>query len=254
MLAGTTVSTCDESYRLVEDLKTAYDENGETGEMTRTSYTYTPDGKQELKATQTLTEDGWVNTSFLKMQYDGQSRLSEWSVGTWSEASGGWESERKAVYEYDDTEMKEVVSFYKKYGGEWIRDKFTNHPLFTNPTEKWQQNSMRFYYYEVYFLEGDINQFEINYVYTEEPVYLSEPESKECAGTVFPNPGGESVRVTAGVENAVIRFYDLQGRMMAARPFDFSATIRTESWPSGMFLWEIWHDNQKLSSGKWIKQ
>ncbi len=173
--------------------------------------------------------------------------------GSWSETSQAWEEERKAVYEYDDAGMKEVVSFYNKSVEEWIRDKFTNHPLFINPAEKWQQNSMRFYYYETYFHEGNVNQFEIRYIYTEAPVYLSEPENKEHVTGVFPNPGTDHVKVSAGVDNAVVRFYDLQGRLRDARPFDFSTTINAGGWPAGVYLWEIWRDDQKLGSGKWVK-
>ncbi len=61
------------------------------------------------------------------------------------------------------------------------------------------------------------------------------------------------VKVSAGVDNAVVRFYDLQGRLRDARPFDFSTTINAGGWPSGVYLWEIWRDDQKLGSGKWVK-
>lgn len=253
MLSETTQSTYDGSYRLVEELTTAFNDGGESTGQSRTEYTYHQDGNPELKTTQTLTANGWANHSFVKMQYDGQSRLTEWASGSWSESDQAWEEERKAVYEYDDAGMKEVVSFYKKSGEEWIRDKFTNHPLFINPAEKWQQNSMRFYYYETYFHEGNVNQFEIRYIYTEAPVYLSEPENKEHVTGVFPNPGTDHVKVSAGVDNAVVRFYDLQGRLRDARPFDFSTTINAGGWPSGVYLWEIWRDDQKLGSGKWVK-
>ena len=252
ILSETTLSTYDESYRLVEELTTAFNEGGEATGQSRTDFTYHQNGMLELKTTQILTDNGWANSSFVKMQYDGQSRLTEWAAGSWSEASETWEAEKKAVYEYDD-DMKETVSFYKKIDGEWGWDVFSNHPLFIDPTAQWQQNSMRFYSYEVYLQEGHVNQFEIRYIYTEAPVYLAEPENKVCSTGVFPNPGSDHIKVTAGADNAVVRLYDLQGRLMAARPFDFTTTINAENWPSGIYVWEIWQGSQKLSSGKWIK-
>ena len=71
---------------------------------------------------------------------------------------------------------------------------------------------------------------------------------------VYPNPGSDNLKVETPVEDAVIRFYNLQGQLMLARPFDFSTEISAEDWPSGMYLWEIWHDSQKEACGKWVKE
>ena len=254
-LRDVTVTTYDEEYRTVGELVTKYNDEGEAVKRQRISYAYHPGGGLEMKTTETLTDDGWANSGFTRLQYDEQSRLAEWTSGTWSEDRGGWESDRKAVYEYDDAEMKEVVTFYKKQGDEWVYDEFDMHPLFTDPFQKLQQSSLRFFDFDASdFGYGHINQFEISYCYTEPPVYLTEPEHKEAEGKVYPNPGAESIRVACGVENAVIRFYDLQGRLVLARPFDFNTTVNTEGWTPGLYLWEIWDKTQKTACGKWIKK
>ena len=113
---------------------------------------------------------------------------------------------------------------------------------------------MRFYQYEEYNGLGNINQFEISLIYTEEPEYLGTGESNQTQCSVYPNPGKDNLMIEAPTEDAVIRFYNLQGLLMLARPFDFSVKINTESWPSGIYLWEIWHENQKEANGKWVKE
>ena len=41
---------------------------------------------------------------------------------------------------------------------------------------------------------------------------------------------------------------------MKAKMFDFNTSIDAQNWPSGIYLWEVWHDNQKEASGKWVKE
>ena len=87
----------------------------------------------------------------------------------------------------------------------------------------------------------------------EKPTYGTvEHESLACC--VYPNPGNGNIRIEAPAEGAVIRFYDLQGRLMKAKMFDFQTDINTEDWPIGVYLWEIWYDSQKETNGKWIKE
>ncbi len=87
-----------------------------------------------------------------------------------------------------------------------------------------------------------------------EPTYVSTEENQELACGVYPNPGSRNIQIESPSENAVVRFYDLQGRLMTAKLFSFGTAINAESWPTGIYLWEIWHDNQKAASGKWVKE
>ena len=113
---------------------------------------------------------------------------------------------------------------------------------------------MKFFQDEYCNGEGRINQFEMTLVYTVEPEYMSTNDNSVTQCSIYPNPGSDNVKVAAPLEDAVIRFYNLQGQLMLARPFDFNTEISSESWPSGMYLWEIWHDNNKEAAGKWIKK
>ena len=79
-------------------------------------------------------------------------------------------------------------------------------------------------------------------------------ENQELTCGIYPNPGSTNVRIESPYENAVVRFYDLQGKLVKARLFSFSTDINAENWPSGIYVWEIWHDNQKTASGKWLKE
>ena len=72
--------------------------------------------------------------------------------------------------------------------------------------------------------------------------------------TVLPNPGKDELSIKAPVGNALVRFYDLQGRLVFVKPFDFNITINTGDWTPGIYLWEIWNGRQKEASGKWIKE
>ena len=99
-----------------------------------------------------------------------------------------------------------------------------------------------------------INQFEFMLEAFEEPVCLNVTEDKENACVAYPNPGNSVVKLETNTMDAVVRFYDLQGKLMVTKPFDFNIDVSTENWPSGMYVWEIWHGNQKEASGKWIKE
>lgn len=86
--------------------------------------------------------------------------------------------------------------------------------------------------------------------------HYDDTEEKTAAvfATVLPNPGKDELTVKAPVENALIRFYDLQGRLLFVKPFDFNITVNTGDWTQGIYLWEIWNGARKEASGKWIKE
>ena len=72
--------------------------------------------------------------------------------------------------------------------------------------------------------------------------------------TVQPNPGNGQVRIEAPTEDCVVRFYDLNGRLILAKPFDFATDVDTDHWTPGLYLWEIWNGTQHQASGKWVKE
>lgn len=244
----------DDDYSLLTRLIENYSVEGELTSSTLDTYSYTSGGKQERQVTQTLTDGEWVNTSIELYVYDDDENVVEYQKGSWSVENGEWIISRKIIFEISEDGSTYTVSFYKKSNGEWVWDVFNNQTIFFGSALANQQRTMRFYQYEEYNGLGNINQFEISLVYTEEPEYLGTGESNQTQCSVYPNPGKDNLMIEAPTEDAVIRFYNLQGQLMLARPFDFSAKINTESWPSGIYLWEIWHENQKEANGKWVKK
>lgn len=249
-----TIFQYDEEFNVVTRHIENYSVDGELTSSTLDTYSYTASGKQETQITQTLTEDEWVNTSIMRYVYDDNEQVVEQQNGSWSTENGVWNINRRVVFELSEDGTTYTVSFYKKNGEDWVWDVFNNQTIFFGSALANQQRTMRFYQKEEYNGLGNINQFEIMLVYTDEPIYLDANENSQVSYNAYPNPGRDNLRVVAPTEDAVIRFYNLRGQLMLARPFDFSTEINAEGWPSGMYLWEIWHDSQKEAYGKWVKE
>lgn len=90
--------------------------------------------------------------------------------------------------------------------------------------------------------------------YIKRPTFISESQHDTAEYHVYPNPGKDEVTIKALVENAVIRFYDPQGRLLLAKPFNFNTTVNTGRWAPGTYLWELWNGTQKEASGKWVRE
>jgi hypothetical protein len=249
-----TVYRYDEEYRLLTKHFEDYSEEGELIGGGLFNYTYTPSGKLDTEVKQVLSDGQWVNDHIMHYVYGDNEQVMEQQDGSWSEETGEWVIDHKVVFELSEDGVTYTVSFYKKSGEEWVWDVFNNQTILFGSALKNQQRTMRFYQNEVYGGNGNINQFEIALVYTVEPEYLGINDNSLAKCSIYPNPGSDNVKVEAPTEDAVVRFYNLKGQLMLARPFDFNAEISTESWPSGMYLWEIWHDNNKEASGKWVKK
>ena len=229
-----------------------YEGGGEITGSRMLTYTYTPTGKVEEEVSQTLVDDEWVNTSVKRYVYDDQDRVVEQQDGAWSD--GEWNITRKVEYGFSDDGSILTVSFRKKSGEEWVWDVFNNQTIFFESKFKEQQRALGYFVYEDMNGSASINQFEFNMVNTVAPVYLAAKETGKPNCSIYPNPGKETATVTAPVENSVVRFYDLQGRLLLAKPFDFSTTVNTNDWAPGIYLWEIWNGTQKEATGKWVKE
>ena len=258
LLRKTTTSHYDDAFYLLDKTIESYSVEGELTQKTLTTYTYTPSGKEESEVTQTLTEGEWANTGIIRYVYDENDKVIEWQVGTWSEDTGDWELTKRATYEFDEEALTYTVSFYKKDGEEWGWDAYYFYltdpqPVFFESHLKEPEHALRFYGYDGSDSEY-IGQFVFTLVEMNEPNYEGTEENQELTCGIYPNPGSTNVRIESPYENAVVRFYDLQGKLVKARLFSFSTDINAENWPSGIYVWEIWHDNQKTASGKWLKE
>lgn len=258
LLRKKTTSHYDEAFYLLDKVIENYSVEGELTKTTLTTYTYTASSKEESEVTQTLIEGEWVNTEIIRYVYDDNDRVTEWQVGEWSEDLGDWEITNKAVYELDEEAMTYTISFYKKNGEEWTWDQYGLiyyiQPVFFEPYLKEPEHALRFYAYDDLFDSEHISQFVFTLAEMNEPTYVGTEEKQELTCGIYPNPGNESIKVESPSEHAVVRFYDLQGKLMTARMFSFGTSINAESWPTGIYVWEIIHDNQKAASGKWVKK
>ena len=249
-----TVCQYDDEYNLLSKQIEEYSLEGELTGSSLDTYTYTPSGKLGTQVTQTLSDGQWVNNHIMHYVYGSDEQVLEQQDGSWSAENGEWIINHKVVFELSEDGTTYTVSFYKKSGEEWVGDFFNNQTILFGSALKNQQRTMRFYQDEVYNGSGRINQFEMTLIYTDKPVYMDANENSLSKCNIYPNPGSNDVKVEAPVEDAVIRFYNLQGQLILARLFDFNTEISAESWPSGMYLWEIWHDNNKEAAGKWVKK
>ena len=91
---------------------------------------------------------------------------------------------------------------------------------------------------------------------------LDAVEEQTAQICVYPNPGKEALHILTEWENAVVVVYDLNGRKMSELQVNgYSASIDTESWPSGLYFWKIYSTGGSsigpetlVKTGKWIKK
>ena len=254
VLRERTVYQYDGEYRLLTKHFEDYSVEGELTGAGLFTYTYTPSGKLDTQVTQTLADGEWVNSHIMHYVYGSDEQVLEQQDGSWSAETSEWVINKRVVFELSDDGTTYTVSFYKKSGEEWVWDIFDNQTILFGSALQNQQRTMRFYQEEIYNGMGRINQFEITLIYTNEPEYLGTDDNGQARCSIYPNPGSGNLKVEAPMEDAVIRFYNLKGQLIQARPFDFNTEISPENWPSGMYLWEIWHDNNKEACGKWVKK
>lgn len=243
-------------YMLLSERTDAYNYEG-GGELIASklvTYSYTPSGKEEETVTQTLTDGEWVNTSIKRYVYNDFGRVIEQQNGVWSQEDEDWNINRKVEFALSDDRLTYTVTFLKKSGENWVWDVFYNQTLFFESQLKEQQRALGYFVFEDMCGSANINQFEFQMRYTQTPIYMDAKDHSSLCYAVYPNPGKETVCITAPVENTVVRVYDMQGRLLLAKPFDFNISINTSDWAPGVYLWEIWNGTQKEAVGKWVKE
>lgn len=254
LLRRRTTYQYDEAFRLTTVLLEEYNTDEALTNSTLTTYSYTPTGKASAEVTQTLVDGEWANTSIQRYVYNDSDQIIEQQNGLWQQDNGEWDITRKIIFDLSEDGLTYTVSFYKKNGDEWIWDMFNNQTILFEPLLKIQQRTLRYYVYEDMCGAGRINQFEITLEQTQKPVYLETEDQKQNHTNVYPNPGTDKINVLALAEDAVVRFYNVQGKMIHASRFDFQGEVDTRNWPSGIYFWEISQKNQRIASGKWIKE
>ncbi len=257
LLRERTTSHYDDNYTLLDELVEKYNASSELTSTEKTDYTYTESGQVEECATQVLDDGQWVNSSVKRYAYDEEDRVTETLEGSWDAENNSWDFTKKTTYETSADGQTYTVSFLKKSEGEWIWDVYDNYSSQTvmfGSYLKAQQSALGYYAFDLEHGHAYVNQFEITLELTKMPTYLDAEETEERPIAVFPNPGRDALTVTAPMENAVVRIYDLRGRLVLAKPFDFQTDIHTGDWATGIYLWEVWNGIGKAASGKWVKQ
>lgn len=259
LLRKKTIFHYDEAFKLLSMHVENFSVEGELTKTTKRMYTYAPNGKEKTEATQTLIEGEWVNTEMICYVYDDNERLTEWQVWSWSDEIGDWDITSRTVYELNEEELTLTVTFYKKDGEQWGWEDYNYlvyhiQPVFNEPYLIEQEHALRYYGYDDLYGSEHINQFVFTLVETDRPVYMGAVENTSLPCGVYPNPGLDMLKVEAAAEDAVIRVYNMQGQLVMAKPFAFTTEINAQKWSAGVYVWEICQGNQKVASGKWVKE
>lgn len=236
-----TVFQYDDDFNLSTVFTQLYNLEGDTTSTTLLTYAYTPTGKEESRITQTLTEGAWGNTSLQRYVYDEYDRVIEQQNGTWSAEYGDWIISRKITFEYELQEEGVVctVSFYKKNGEEWVWNTFNNETILFGSKLKTQQRALRHYVYEMANGSGNINQFEITFAQTPEPIYLNIEEKESMVCTLHPNPTTGRVTIT-GLDLKVAEVFNTLGqRVSTSTGKGEQIEIDISGLPAGVYMVNI---------------
>lgn len=76
----------------------------------------------------------------------------------------------------------------------------------------------------------------------------------------YPNPGGNTLNIRTGLENAYVEVYDALGRMVHSQAVSEEVTaINAQDWPSGVYVWKVFTgvptgSTTLAETGKWVKE
>ena len=75
----------------------------------------------------------------------------------------------------------------------------------------------------------------------------------------YPNPGINMLNLTTASKKGCVEVFDMNGRQVCCQQItEDVTTIKTETWPAGMYIWKVVLDNSSsltvTETGKWIKK
>ena len=71
---------------------------------------------------------------------------------------------------------------------------------------------------------------------------------------VYPNPGGNTLNIRTGLQNAHVEVYDMNGKLIHNQKITETTTsINAENWASGSYVWKVVSNGKEAETGKWIK-
>ncbi len=121
-----------------------------------------------------------------------------------------------------------------------------------NPNARWVQ------YEENKWMDaGDAGfpcvQFMIR-AYVTDPWGIEKPLSGD-EFEVYPNPGGNTLNIRTGLQNARVEVYDVNGKLIHSQEIkDATTSINSENWILGTYIWKVVSNGKEAETGKWIKQ
>ena len=76
-----------------------------------------------------------------------------------------------------------------------------------------------------------------------------------AVAVAYPNPGGNTLNIRTGLQNAWVEVYDLNGKFLRYQRITDNVTTIDVSWlDSGMYVWKVISNGKEVESGKWIKE
>lgn len=251
-----TVYQYDDDFVLTSVFTQQYNVDGDTTSTTLLTYAYTPSGKEETQTVQTFSDGEWINTSIQKYVYDEYDCVTEQQNGIWSAENDDWNINRKITFEYElfEDSIRSIVSFYKKSGEEWVWDVFNNQTILFGSQLKTQQKTLRYYVYEDMNGQGNINQFEITYSYTPEPIYLDIEEKESMVCSIHPNPTTSLVTITGKDLKTAKVFNTLGQRLATAQGEGERLTVDISALPAGIYFINITNEEGRKCVRKVVKE
>ena len=99
-----------------------------------------------------------------------------------------------------------------------------------------------------------------HYVLTKFPAGAFEgvDEAHDCGlkvAVAYPNPGGNTLNIRTGLQNARVEVYDMNGKLIHSQALTENVTgIDATDWAEGVYVWKVIVDGKEVESGKWIKE
>ncbi len=85
-------------------------------------------------------------------------------------------------------------------------------------------------------------------------VYDGIEEDCSSAVVAYPNPGGSTLNIRTALQNARVKVYDTNGRLIHSQALKENVTaIDAVDWAAGVYVWKVYANNKEAENGKWIK-
>jgi hypothetical protein len=84
---------------------------------------------------------------------------------------------------------------------------------------------------------------------------MSVHEANKTSISLVPNPSSDIVRVVAANSNAVdhVNIFNIEGQLLKEIPKSQLTSINMESFPTGIYIFEIWNNDSNKTRIKFIK-